>query len=69
VRSILVGAEKVGIAGVFVWLAFVLEPSWVGQVEREFGVVRLDGSLKPSALTLASFYRRWRLSQQAPWDT
>ncbi|MBI5834994.1 MAG: cellulase family glycosylhydrolase [Armatimonadetes bacterium] len=58
----------VHVAGVANWCAFHFKPDWMGKGEQSFGVIRLDGSLKPAGVTLRDTYARWREARRAPWE-
>lgn len=67
-EGVLIGAEDQRIAGVANWTLFDFGPDWMGKTEQVFGIVRKDGSLKPSGELLKSTYARWRREHPAPWD-
>ena len=64
----LTGAETVRIAGVYNWTLFHFEPDWMGPGEQSFGIVNLDGSLKPAGVLLRDTYDRWRSKAKASWE-
>jgi hypothetical protein len=66
--GVLTGAEMARLAGVYNWTLFHFEPDWMGKGEQSFGVVNLDGSLKPAGQLLQLTYRRWRTMVKAPWE-
>lgn len=61
-------ASGVNLVGVMNWCAFHFAPDWMGKGEQAFGVIRLDGSLKPAGEFLRDTYARWRERVQAPWE-
>ncbi|MDX9972877.1 MAG: hypothetical protein RBU21_07805 [FCB group bacterium] len=67
-EGILTGVDATPIAGVFNWTLFHFEPDWMGRSEQSFGVVRLDGTLKPAGELLKSAYARWKNEITAPWE-
>ncbi len=67
-RWVLQGAEAARIAGVMNWCAFEFAPEWMGASEKSFGVIRLDGSLKPAGIVLRDTYARWKTQSPASWD-
>jgi len=72
-RGVIEGAEAavasgVNLAGVYNWCAFHFAPDWMGKGEQAFGVIRLDGTLKPAGELLRDTYQRWRREVQAPWE-
>jgi hypothetical protein len=66
--GVLTGAETAGVAGVYNWVLFHFEPDWMGKGEQSFGIVNLDGTLKPAGELLRDTYRRWREKLKAPWE-
>lgn len=67
-RGVLEGAEDRKIVGVLNWTLFDFRPDWMGKKEQVFGIVRLDGTLKPSGILLRDTYARWKLKHPTPWD-
>jgi len=72
-RWVLEGAEAaarsgVNLVGLANWCAFHFLPDWMGRGEQSFGVIRLDGTLKPAGVTLRDTYARWRSRRRAPWE-
>lgn len=67
-RNVLDAAEAAQITGVFNWVAFEFSPHWVSLAERTFGVIRLDGTLKPAGDLLRNRFRQWRETVRAPWE-
>jgi hypothetical protein len=72
-RDVLVGVEAavtsgVNLVGVYNWCAFHFAPDWMGKGEQAFGVIRLDGTLKPAGEVLRDTYARWRGHVKAPWE-
>ena len=72
-RDVVEGAEAavstgVNLAGLYNWCAFHFAPDWMGKGEQAFGVIRLDGTLKPSGELLRDTYKRWRTDVPAPWE-
>lgn len=72
-RGVIEGAEAaaaagVRLVGVYNWTAFHFEPDWMGSGEQSFGVIRLDGALKPAGELLRATYHRWRERRRAPWE-
>ena len=61
-------ADGVRLLGVYNWTLFHFEPDWMGPGEQAFGIVNLDGSLKPAGELLKQTYARWRESTPAPWE-
>jgi endo-1,4-beta-mannosidase len=66
--NVLSGAEAAQVAGVFNWTLYHFEPTWMGTFEQAFGIVRLDGTLKPAGELLVERYRTWRTQRRAPWE-
>jgi hypothetical protein len=66
--GVLTGAEIARVAGVYNWTLFHFAPDWMGKGEQSFGIVNLDGSLKPAGELLQLTYRRWRSMVKAPWE-
>lgn len=58
----------VRLVGAYNWTLFHFEPSWMGPGEQAFGIVNLDGSLKPAGVLLKETYHRWRERLRAPWE-
>ncbi len=67
-QGVLEGAEDQKIAGVTNWTLFDFVPDWMGKKEQVYGIVRTDGSLKPSGELLVATYERWAREHPAPWD-
>ena len=72
-RGVIEGTEAavksgVNVAGVYNWCAFHFGPGWMGKGEQAFGVIRVDGTLKPAGEYLRDTYLRWRGRQRAPWE-
>jgi len=67
-QGVLEGAEVAGIAGVYNWTLYEFAPDWMGKYEQSFGIVRVDGTLKPAGETLRDYYRKWRAQVKAPWE-
>jgi hypothetical protein len=67
-EGVLLGAEAAGIEGVYNWIVFDFVPDWMGPSEQHYGVIRTDGSLKPSGVMIRETYRRWRGRVRAPWE-
>jgi len=74
-KGVITGAEKaqengVNILGVYNWCAFhfteLLDNS---PGEQAFGVIRIDGSLKPAGEYLKQTYARWKDKVKAPWES
>jgi hypothetical protein len=72
-RDVVAGAEAavatgVNLVGLYNWCAFHFAPDWMGKGEQAFGVIRLDGSLKPAGELLRDTFQRWRDEVPAPWE-
>ena len=61
------GATINATTGVLNWTLFDFRPDWMGKKEQVFGIVRTDGSLKPSGILLRDTYARWAKQHPAPW--
>lgn len=64
-------AEHRRIAGVLSWCLYDFPPQEEGFLVPTgslFGMVRLDQSLKPSAILLRETFRRWELESQENWS-
>ena len=62
-------AEQYRLAGVMPWCLLTHpteESGWLTPEQSMFGLVRLDGSLKPAALLLRKTYARWKRLEPAP---
>lgn len=65
-QQILKAAEQEQIAGVVAWCLHEYpteETGWLTPDESQFGLVRLDGSLKPAAVFLRDTFGEWAASQ------
>ncbi len=68
-QGVLDGAEAQRIIGVCNWTLFEFTKNQVpNESERTFGIVRLDGTLRPSGELLVKTYKRWEQKYPAPWE-
>ena len=58
----------VNLVGVYNWCELDFIPDWMGKGEQSFGVVRVDGSLKPAGKLLQETYARWAGNVKAEWE-
>ncbi len=64
------GAEAQHIIGVCNWTVYEFTKKQVpDEHERTPGIVRIDGSLRPSGELLVKTYKRWQQKYPAPWES